>query len=56
MTLRPCSFSENKNRDKPEGCDIQFVVDEESVEILNCTDFIIHYIKCSSILFTVARV
>lgn len=34
----------------------KFVVDEESVEILNCTDFIIHNTECNSILFTVARV
>lgn len=34
----------------------KIVVVKASVEILNCTDFIIHHTKCDSILFTVTRV
>lgn len=57
MTLRdPCSRMKTKLGISQNDATSKFVVDEESVEILNCTDFIIPNIKCNSILFTVARV
>lgn len=57
VTLRdPCACMKTKIGISQNDVTSKFVVDEESVEILNCTDFIIHNTKCNSILFTVARV